>query len=85
VVRPGSPGESGPGLEVCGLNADEFHGFAPETLSLARAAVAAYRDARGPALRITYRFDHRAGGWRTTAIGFHVPVTSFHNLPWGRD
>jgi hypothetical protein len=84
LVGPGE-GATGPFPDFCGANAAEFRGFAPGTLLIAGVGVESYRDASGPVLRLTYRFDHRAKGFNDQPGCAKVPPCDFTRLPWGCD
>lgn len=74
------PAIAGPGVEMVGLNATEFHGFAPETLEIGSVGV---QMEFGVGYRLKYRFHWRAEGWRQP--GSLIPVFDFHRLPLGND
>ncbi len=72
------PAVTGPGVEMVGLNAVEFHGFPPETLEIGRVGM---QVEFGVGYRLTYRFHYKPEGWRLP--GSLVPVFDFHRLPLG--
>lgn len=73
----------GPGMELGGANATEFHGFPRATLVLSHVpeiqAIVGERGVDG--MRITYRFDYRPEGWGA----YPIPLMDFARLPWGTD
>ncbi len=71
----------GPGIEFCGVNATEFHGFPAGTLSIGGCRVGMTSTDPRDRFTLTYRFDYRANGWQRP--GATLPACDFHRLPWG--